>query len=380
MVKKKLAVRHRLHQAISFTMYLLKPTRLVMKTVLLALLVITTTLLAGNVIAQIPNTAPIDTIRTRNYSLYLNDGTALYGRIIRRDSSNYTVRLRNGLITYVPLDLLKNLGPGRPKPTETTPDLTTPVVIDTTRKGYYANRFGPYLLFNQTAFNPDAGRMYYRNQYGIINQFDFGLTKFWSIGATVAPITWFLTDQGVVQSFVLQSKITFPIGPWLRLGAGAIYRPGYTQRSDFSSYKVLEQWQLEALATFGDSQRNITFAYGQMFGKGYIKPRPSYVRIGAVMKLAPKLSFVSDNIFSGNDQFGSDAGSQFSGVFRLDRRRHSFDVGVLGLVRDEYSYRPYPSYSSYYPSGGLYPYRERKLYPLPYVGYNLLIKSHKGRP
>lgn len=92
------------------------------------------------------------------------------------------------------------------------------------------------------------------------------------------------------------------------------------------------------------------------------------------MKLAPKLSFVSDNVLSGNDQFGSDMGSQFSGVFRFDRRRHSFDVGVLGLVREEYQYRNLPS------GGLMYPYRNRKLYPLLYVGYNLLIGNRKGRP
>ena len=346
-----------------------------MKTVLLVALLLTASLLPCLTVAQIPNTAPVDTIRARNYAIYLNDGLALYGRIIRRDSSNYTVRLRNGLITYVPLDLLKNLGAGRPKSAETRPNLTAPVaVLDTTRKGVYANRFGPYLLFNQTAFNPDAGRMYYRNQYGIINQLDFGLTKFWSIGATVSPLTWFLTEQGIIQSFVLQSKLTFPVGPWLRLGAGGFYRPAYTRRTEFFRYNVAAAWQVEALASFGDSQRNITFAYGRSFGKSYGSTRPAYLRVGAVMKLAPKLSFVSDNVISGNDEFGNDAGSQFSGIFRFDRRRHSFDVGVLGLVREEYRYSNFPG------PGGSYPYRERKLYPLPYVGYNLLIKSYKGRP
>ncbi len=349
-----------------------------MKTVLLSLLLLATTLLpCQNVLAQQPNTAPVDTSRARNYSLYLNDGTALYGRIIRRDSSNYTVRLKTGQITYVPLDLLKNLGSGRPKAQDmvvVVAAVSKPVTdtINAPRNGY-ANRFGPYMLFNQTAFNPDAGRMYFRNQYGIVNQLDFGLTKFWSIGATAAPIMSLLTDRGVIQSFVLQSKITFPVGPWLRVGVGGIYRPAYTQRNDFGSYKILEQWQIEALASFGDSQRNITVAYGQTLGKSYGNTRPTYIRIGAVMKLAPKLSFVSDNIISGRDPFGNDAGSQFSGVFRLDRRRHSFDIGVLGLVRDEYRYASFAG-------GGFYSYRERKLYPLPYVGYNLLIKSYKGKP
>lgn len=140
--------------------------------------------------AQTPNTAPVDTIRSRNYAIYLNDGLALYGRIIRRDSSNYTVRLRNGLITYVPLDLLKSLGAGRPK-TERQGPVTMQklpgVTADTTRKGVFANRFGPYLLFNQTAFDPDARQMYYRNQYELVNQLDYGMTKFWRICATVTP-------------------------------------------------------------------------------------------------------------------------------------------------------------------------------------------------
>ncbi len=309
-----------------------------MKTVLLSLLLLTATLLAGDVLAQIPNTAPVDTIRARNYAIYLNDGNALYGRIIRQDSSNYTVRLRNGSVTYVPLDLFRSLGKGRPQLPKSNPNLTTATTTDTTRKGYYANRFGPYLLFNQTAFTPEIGRLYYRNQCGIINQLDFGLTKFWSIGATVSPLAWLLTEQGVVQSFVLQSKLTFRAGPWLRLGTAAIYRPAYNRRTELFRYNVSAAWQVEALESFGDSQRNVTLAYGLSFGKEYSSARPAYIRIGAVMKLAPKLSFVSDNILSGNDQFGSDAGSQFSGIFRFDRRRHSFDIGVLGLVREEYRY------------------------------------------
>ena len=349
-----------------------------MKTVLLSLLLLAAPLLPRPTLAQTPNTAPVDTIRSRNYAIYLNDGLALYGRIIRRDSSNYTVRLRNGLITYVPLDLLKRLGAGRPKTDRQDPATVQKLpgaAADTTvRKGLYANRFGPYLLFNQTAFNPDAGRMYYRNQYGLVNQLDYGLTKFWSVGATVAPFDWFLKEKGVLQNVILNSKITFPVGPWLRLGTNATYRPAYTKTTTYI-LRVVDQWQLEALASFGNSQQNITLAYGWKLSKAYNgRPAPSYVRIGAMIKLALKLSFVSDNILAGRDQFGNDTGSQFSGVFRLDRRRHSFDVGVLGLVRDEYRYSSFPG------SGGSYSYRERKLFPLPYIGYNLLLKSHKGRP
>jgi hypothetical protein len=329
-----------------------------------------------------PNTPPVDTVRNRNYSLYLNDGTALFGRIIRKDSSNYTVRLKTGLITYVPLDLLKSLGAGRPKQQQMVVLATSPksVVADTntTPKNGYVNRFGPYLLLNQTAYNPEAGRMYFRNQYGIVNQLDYGITKFWSAGATVAPFKWFLKDEGVLQNIVLNTKLTFPINAWLQLGANTAYRPAYTNKVLSFDYRVAAQWQLEALASFGNSQQNITVAYGWKLSKANNgNQAPTYLRIGAVVKLTPKLSFVSDNVLGGRKQFNVSGDSQFSGAFRFDRQRHSFDVGVLGVITSQYS-GYYCPYCSYFPNN--YFYNQRKIIPIPYVGYNLLINSYRGRP
>ncbi|RYF46167.1 MAG: hypothetical protein EOO39_50140, partial [Cytophagaceae bacterium] len=182
-----------------------------MKTVLLALLLSPTILLAQRI-----NVTPQDTERKHSY-LIMRDGTTLRGHIVRQDSSIISVRKSNGDMSYVEADQVVSVSASRPTERPTPPasgelpytvfvlkdgtnlrgkfvrrDSTMitvrkqngqltyfepellvrvdsvqtqaePVPLSEVAERAFPNRFSPWLLTGQTAYNAEKGRLYYRN-------------------------------------------------------------------------------------------------------------------------------------------------------------------------------------------------------------------------
>ncbi|NDU96497.1 hypothetical protein [Spirosoma terrae] len=305
---------------------------------------------------------------TLSYQVFVfRDSSRVEGRFVRQDSTMITVRKRNGQLTYFEPELLLRV------------DSVNVATADSGRT--FINQFSPWLLIGQTAYNPEKGRFYYRNKWVLLNEVEYGITRNWSVGASYSlnpPMfvekldTYQATASYQGNTIELNSKLSASIGRKFRAGLTVAYQP------KTSSYFYKNgKWTVQALATFGTSQRNVTVGYG-IINRGrqnvyppwssawpppYTEeriPDQSFITLGIVQKILPNLTLLSDNRINLGKRFFSydDRGERatLSFALRLDRRRHSFDLGAYSFL-----YR-----NNYFWDG-------KKVRIVPYIGYNLMI-------
>ena len=298
----------------------------------------------------------------------LKDGTQIEGQFVRRDSTMITVRKRNGQLTYFEPEQLARMD--------------TVALTGTDSSRFFANRFAPWLLTGLTAVNPDKGKFYYRNTWLLLNEFQYGITRHWSIGARfVTPIPYLILGEGYFGTGLLAktdpqliTKLSASVGPRFRLGLNTTYQAD--TRKIYPSRPGI--WTFQALATIGSSQRNVTVGYGITVPKTKLiyytyqsvfssaapqytyvyVPNRTFLTVGVSQKITPGLTFISDNLINLGPQnyYNFAERASLSAALRIDRRRHAFDVGVFSLIYQH----PY-----------LWDGHKTRLFP--YVGYNLLI-------
>lgn len=387
-----------------------------MKTVLLLLLFVPTILWA-----QVFKISPQDTQRKKSY-IRTRDGLVVHGQVMRQDSTIITVKKRNGDLSFIEADQVLSITPNRPEGVSSTnpsgvvttvfvlkdnvrlagtfvrrdstmitvrknnrqltyfePELL--VRVDTLRDGVepleavpdggLPNRFSPWLLTGQTAYNPDKGKLYYRNTLLVVNELHYGLTRNLSVGVNVNPFYGEFNQLGNLSrerlfgaTVRLFSKLTFPIGKQFRFGVNAIYQP----RQKGQLFQLDQQIVVQGLMSFGNTERNATLGYGLRFFPDYTNyTKSSYIRAGVMHKIGRTLTFLSDNTFYLNpfayNGFYTDALAELSVALRLNRQRHSFDFGAVSTIQSRLYIDPGFGRSS--PGTRAYFY--------PYIAYSLLI-------
>lgn len=377
--------------------------------------------------AQVFKISPQDTQRKNSYVL-TRDGLVVQGRVLRQDSTLITVKKRNGETSFVEADQVVSITPARPEPLATaaaggTARKTTVFVLKdnvrlegtfirqdstmiTIRKSNgqltyfepellvrvdtvqqqagqametytggrnFPNRFSPWLLTGQTAYNPEKGRLYFRNTLLFLNELQYGLTRNLSVGVNGNPnLIDFQSANGARDrlfggaTFRFFSKLTFPIGEQFRFGVNAIYQP----RQKGQYFRRDQQITVQGLMSFGNAERNATLGYGLRFFPDYtIYNKGPYITAAVMHKIGRNLTFLSDNTFYltpfiGSNIYGSNT-AELSVALRLNRQRHAFDLGIFSALQPRYSYDPrYGSYNS-----------GTKAYFYPYLAYNLVIGS-----
>ena len=320
---------------------------------------------ADQVLRILPNHAAVNDLVSNAPSpqttvFVFRDGTQVEGSFVRRDSTMITVRKRNGQLTYFEPELLVRVDTMR-----ATSELA---LQNNATKPQFANRFSPWLLTGQTAYNAEKGKLYYRNTLLLLNEFGYGVTRNWSIGATVNPFfAQILTDNSARQTVLgatvnFNTKVTFPIGEQFRFGVNAIYQP---KQKVYYGY-LLEQIVLQGLMSFGTSQRNATLGYGTRIYTGSVysgyggRGSQPFISAGVMHKVSRNLTVLSDNTFYLNS-YASATAANLSLALRFDRRRHAFDLGAFSTIQ------PY----IYYTNQLTVP--KTDVYVYPYLAYNLLI-------
>lgn len=318
--------------------------------------------------------SPDGTLRVGNAQtvFVMRDGARVPGLFVKRDSTMITVRKSTGQLTFFEPELLSRVD-------------TVYGGINGT--GVIANRLSPWLLMGLTAFNPEKGQFYYRNTWLLLNEFDYGITRFWSVGAsfvTPFPFPGDDNDNGYAIRYraeqpKLFTKLRAAITPGFHLAIQGTYQR--QQRNEFFAARY-GLWTAQGLASLGSSQRNVTVGYGitlpsqrvvtysgylltssssipTIYNYPYRIPNRQFLTLGIMQKVGRNLTLLSDNAVNlGNnyDVFVSQRAT-VSFALRLDRPRHAFDLGLYSLISDN----------------------ERKLYGdpsvrlYPYLGYNLLI-------
>ncbi|WP_080239549.1 hypothetical protein [Spirosoma rigui] len=234
------------------------------------------------------------------YIIVLKDGTELRGEILRQDSVEAVIRTRN-------------LGEVRVKSEQ---------IIRMERQdskepgGTYANLFPQTMRVAPTAFSAEKGRLYYRNYYLYISQFEYGVNDNWSVGATFYS---FLPTN----LFSLTTKVSLPVSSRVRVGINAQYAA-----ARFDRYLEGIAY-VQGIVTTGDRRNNTTYGLGATVSNGRVSSN-LVGTFGLVRKVSPKLTFISENFVlfgNGVNRYVSFAGV-LSGGIRFDRRRHAFDLAA----------------------------------------------------
>lgn len=257
------------------------------------------------------------------YTILLKDGTELRGEIVRDDTAGVVVRtpdlgeiqLRNEQILQISQERLRTVG-------EVDPNL-----------------FSHTMRLSPTAFQPERGRLYYRNYNLYINQLTYGINDFWSVGGTLFTLIY-------ANAFTVSTKVSVPLGSRVRLGAQAQYAG-----ASFILFDGVGIGYVQGIVTTGDRQKNTTYGLGWTISAGRFS-RNAVGTFGLVRKLNPKLTFISENFVlfgRGISRSVSFAGALSGGV-RFDRRRHAFDValyvpGAFAVIdRPVFTVVPFGSY------------------------------------
>ncbi|MCX6215955.1 hypothetical protein [Spirosoma sp.] len=300
--------------------------------------------------------APTGSDQTHTTVFLLKDGTRFSGKFVRQDNTMITVRKSNGQLTYFEPELLARVD---------SSGLDTGATALTDLPRTFQNRFSPWLLTGNTAFNAEKGRVYYRNTFLILNELQYGLTRNLSLGASVNPFygsyspSAFSPRETVLGPTIrLSGKLTFPIGEQFRFGINTVYQP--RQKGFF--YQIAQQLVIQGLMSFGDSQRNATLGYGLRIFPDYTSSNKiPVITVGVMHQLSRNLTFLSDNTFYLNAYYGNSS-ADLSVALRLNRKRHAFDLGALAAVKSNFVY--YINVPAQ---------NQTKVYISPYIGYNLII-------
>lgn len=283
------------------------------------------------------------------YNVTLTDGTVYTGEITQRDSLRVILRRRGGESILSPKEIAKIeqvLEDGQAQvasggvPVQTAPP-----------SRFEGNQF-PWLLYNQTGIPLRQGQLTYRNIWVLYNEVSYGLLSFLSLRASITPS--FQTPnffEGTLYTRPsLGAKLSIPLGK-VHVGGDISYR--WTEGTEYGFFyrdRNYRERTLSGFIAFGTIQQNLTLAYTHMKrADSFINDRQS-IDVGFVVPIGRRLSLVSDNrLLVGQNQYNWERFSQISGVLRLNRPRHAFDMGVLVAIRDD---------------------NQLRLYPLPYVAFN----------
>lgn len=257
------------------------------------------------------------------HTIVLRDGTELRGELIRDDSTGTVIRTRN-------------LGE-----VQLRPDQILRIEQESVRgeEATYPNLFSQTMRVAPTAFSAERGRLYYRNYYVYLNQFEYGITDNWSVGAAVYPSIF-------INGVSLTTKVSLPVSDRVRVGIQAQYAGLRFILGDGEGIGYVQ-----GLVTTGDRQNNTTYGLGWSISGGGLS-RNVVGTFGVVRKVGPKLTFISENfaLFGSGINRSLDFAGVLSGGVRFDRRRHAFDVAlyvpllISSRIRPIFTVVPFGSY------------------------------------
>jgi hypothetical protein len=222
----------------------------------------------------------------------------------------------------------------------------------------YQNQFGYKYFISNSAIPIEPKRWYYTNTYGLFSNFSYGISKRVSVGATFFSIPSSLISPKIRVTLNPEGKVKVAFtGQYLFISTTSTTTTTTGSTTSSKSYRESYHYGFaQVLVTFGSSQKGTTIGVGKFISQGGIFG--GYIgTLAIVRKLSPKTSFISDNnlVFGGTDLASESIGLVSLGV-RLDRRKHSFDFGLMmpaAFTRDR-----------------------SIVIPFPYAGYNLKI----GKP
>lgn len=174
-----------------------------------------------------------------------------------------------------------------------------------------------------TGYNLPKGRGYYQNTMLFINQFYYGITDNFSLGAGTELATLF-DFTGSFPTVGIFPKCTFPIeGDKANVGLGAILLSTPDTRSAFD-FNVFY-----GAFTYGPRGRNVSFGLGYILNESRFNASPVF-SIGGQYRVSPGVAFVGESWF-GRPMEG---GAFSAGIRLIGKRRTTWDITLVGVAND----------------------------------------------
>ena len=261
----------------------------------------------------------------REYSVLLKDGTSLRGEVISQDSVEAVIRTPNLGEVRVPVGQIVKIEL-RSEPSPANATTTQPYRNEESSRSAtetFINQFPQTMRLAPTAFQAEKGKLYFRNYFISISQFEYGITDNWSVS------TSFLSILPTV-AFSLNTKFSLPVGERVRIGASVQYAGIGLTGIFVNGNRVFEGiTYIQGLVTTGDRQNNTTFGAGWTISNGELS-RNFVTTFGLVRKVSPTLSFITENfvLLGAGVNRSVDFAGMLSGGIRFDRRRHAFDLAA----------------------------------------------------
>lgn len=261
--------------------------------ILLFIFLLTTT--SRQVSAQHVADSAIIRIETR-------DGNEYVGRLVSQDANKVVLLTENlGEISI----LTKNIVAQK----EILPDQIKDGEI------WFPNPQSTRYFWAPNGYGLKKGEGYYQNIWVLWNQFAYGITDNFSIGATVIPLFLF---GGSPTPVFINPKLSFPLEKnKFNLGAGAL--AGTILGEPDATFGILY-----GVSTFGTPDNNVSLGLGYGFAGGEWASTP-LINLSGMFRLSSRWYFLSENYYIGTSVNG---GGIISGGARWIIKKAALDFGL----------------------------------------------------
>lgn len=154
-------------------------------------------------------------------------------------------------------------------------------------KLWFANPQSTRYFWSPNGFGLNKGEGYYQNIWVLWNQFAYGITDNFSIGAGIIPLFFF---GGTATPIFATAKFSFPVVKnKFNVGAGAIV--GTLLGESESGVGILY-----GLSTFGSPDNNVTLGMGYGFAGGELASSPT-INFNGMFRISSRGYFITENYY-----------------------------------------------------------------------------------
>lgn len=261
--------------------------------------------LGNTVMCQEPITGEIN----QTCKVTLNDGSVITGRLLQMTGREIVIFSGAVGEMHIQRENIKSI---------------TPVsTIDEKRSGiWFANPNPSKYLIGSSAIPPEKHTGYYQNTWIFVNSFSYAFTRNFSLAGGFEIIS-LLAKGGGPYAYYLNPKVSFKIAGNFYAGTNFLYANTIQTTGDFGGLATLN-----AFATYGNRNNNLTAAIGWGWADGNISDRP-LITLSGMVRVSKRIGFVSENwIIPGVKE-----GSSFYGIYSYGIRflgeKTSIDLAFL---------------------------------------------------
>ena len=218
-------------------------------------------------------------VRYNLYAIETVDGNEFLGEIISEDSESVKIKTdKFGQVTINKSDIKKK----------------NPVVVQQLKDGklWFANPQSTRYFWSPNGYGLKKGEGYYQNIWVLWNQFSYGVTDYFSVGAGIIPTFLFSAPTPVFATM----KFSIPVKKdKFNIAGGAI--AGYVVGEEGAGLGILY-----GLATYGSPDSNVSFGMGYGFAGGEWAQSPMF-NLNGMFRVSSRGYVITENyVISGGGE------------------------------------------------------------------------------